>query len=291
MNGRLMAVWEQLGSALGELCPAGAFDVHQHLGNLGSLSRSYGPRESNISTEATTRELLDERLRFMGRFGIRQATLLPPGNGDFGRSLHAFNDAIADATAESAEFPVGFGTVDLWSGPRAVAEARRALGDLGLRGIAWHHRLQGAFIDHPLMDAILEVVAEFNGVAAIHAIAESSLEAIWQAEILVERFPTVRFLILDGFSAPTQAKSLKQLALRHDNVWFDTGAMISVAHDLEGFVSEVGDSRLLFGSDLYMDPRTYNVPFPLLEIAMSDLSDDSKRRILGDNARNFFGLA
>ena len=85
------------------------------------------------------------------------------------------------------------------------------------------------------------------------------------------------------------------LARKHDNVYFDTSAILSGREIKSGFASggdavkvirTIGVSRVLFGSDWpWFDPLP-----AIRQIEGLDLSGEEKRMILGRNAAKVFGL-
>ena len=116
------------------------FDVHHHFGPVPGWDQSGAPELDRD---------LEARLAAMDRFGIAHACLMPSHSYARPRGtddLRALNDAVAQLRARAPErFPVALGTADLWLGHDTVDEARRALDDLALDGLSWHHRLQGAY--------------------------------------------------------------------------------------------------------------------------------------------------
>jgi predicted TIM-barrel fold metal-dependent hydrolase len=266
------------------------FDLHHHVGSLDAASRAAGPTGS-VSMEGD----LERRLAYMDAHGVRHA-LVMPANGyaapDGIAATRRVNDAVARYRDRMPDrFPAALGTVSPLEGEAALAEIDRCAGELGMKGIVWHHRFQGTVIDHPMMDTFLERVATHRIPAFIHIIADSTLESPWRLEILADRHRAVTFVALDGFSSPDHAHWMPHIASRHANVLFDTGVMISVAHLIESFVRQVGAHRLLLGTDFYATPKLFNHPFPIYELVASDLSDEDCAAILGGNARRLLGVA
>ena len=255
-------------------------DVHQHVGWMPIASAE------GVSGMAENRR---KRIAFMDRWGIDRAVILP-SNGVPARNGHADrraqNDIVAEYVAADAErFAGAFGTVHPADGLAAADEVGRCLTDLGLAGIVWHHHFLGTAIDHPGMHELLDVVGALGGIAAIHVVAESTLEAPWRLEGLAEAHPDVTFLALDALSSFAHAGWARQIARRRPNIVFDTGMMASVAHQVVEFVREVGADRLLLGTDFYCEPALFGQPFPLVEIRDHlGLPEDVTTAVLGGNA-------
>jgi len=207
-------------------------------------------------------------------------------------ALRALNDRVAAfKRARPDRFPVGLGTIDLWLGRAALDEARRVLHELELDGIAWHHRLQGTYIDDPRMHPILDELARAGKPALIHCFAESTFEAPWRLENLAEAHRDVQFIAADIFSSYDQSVWAERLARVHPNLWFDTAVLSSSAGTLERLIASAGDDRLLFGSNCYGPMMSDWRPTALEAIREATaIPEASKAKILGANARRLFGL-
>lgn len=248
----------------------------------------------DVHQHVTLDEAIEPRLELMDRFGIDHAVLLPP-SGAFGGervTAMAINANTAAVVAKHPDrFLCGVAHVDLRDGPDACHHTvRHAVSDLGLRGVAWHHRFQGEYLDHALMPDLVARCASLGVPALVHVISGSGLEAVWRLEKLLASCPDAVICALDGFSSTEQAGEITELAQRHDNLYCDLGAMISVSGwTIQRFLDTVGPQRLLFGTDLYLTPRTWHAPGPLFEILHMDLPADAKRRIFAENAFELFG--
>jgi predicted TIM-barrel fold metal-dependent hydrolase len=267
------------------------FDIHHHVGRLDAVVRSAG---AGAGGALSVEDDIGLRLGYMDRHNIA-AALVMPANGYPAPNGIADTRRVNDYVAEYRDrrpdrFPAALGTVSPLEGDAALDEIDRCVRDLGMRGIVWHHRFQGANLDHPMMDAFLDRVRAHGVLPFVHIIADSTLEAPWRLEVLADRHPGLTFVALDGFSGPDQAHWMTYLASKHPNVIFDTGVMISVAHLIESFVASAGAERLLLGTDFYSVPKLFNHPFPIFELLGSDLSDVDCAAILGGNARRLLGL-
>jgi uncharacterized protein len=193
--------------------------------------------------------------------------------------------------AHPDRFLCGVAHVDLRAGADECARViDNAVTGLGLRGVVWHHRFQGTYLDHPAMPALLRQCARLGVPALIHVISGSGLEAAWRLGTLLRACPETTILALDVFSSTEQAGEVTELAVAHPNLICDLGAMISVSGWLiRRFADRVGTGRLAFGTDLYLNPRTWYAPGPLYEVLHMDLSPDDKAKILAGNALAMFG--
>jgi uncharacterized protein len=264
------------------------FDAHQHIGPV----PGWDP-----AAPAPVAADVESRLAIMDRFGIDRACLMPSHvaeRTDAAAVNRTLNDRVAAARAACPErFPVALGTVDLWLGPDAIAaESERALDELDLDGLSWHHRLSGLYIDDPRMHPVLERLAERGKVAAVHIFSESTFEAPWRLEELAEAHRDVRFVAMDAFSSYDRSCWMHRLARVHPNLWFDTASMAGNANTLASFVADVGADRLMLGTNLYGAQMTDFLPVPLLVVeASTELDDDAKRAVLGGAAERLYALS
>ncbi len=259
-------------------------DVHHHLG----------------LTEGVADGLpFANRLAIMDRSGIDQAVLMPanaPGATASAR-MQAVNDRVATMVeAHTDRFPAGVARLDLAEGLAATRqELARATDELRLRGVGWHHRFQGSFLDHPDMVPLLRDCAWRGVPAFVHVVEGSTLEAPWRLAALLDAAPETTVIALDAFSSWDRAGELTQLAVRYPNLHCELGALSAVAgHLVLEFARKVGSGRLILGTDLFMhegQSMTYQVPFAVLEVVHLDLLPAEKEAVLSGNASRLLRLA
>ena len=250
-------------------------DVHQH------LSSGEGADHQQA------------RLDILDRFGIDRVVLLPPSGAFGGQALSAAQTNAVTAKVVAAHpdrFLCGVAHVDLAAGSAECARViEQAVMEFSLRGVVWHHRFQGAYLDHPAMPGLLRQCARLRVPALVHVISGSGLEAAWRLASLLRACPETTICALDAFSSAEQAGEVTELAEQHGNLFCDLGAMSSVAGwTIRRFIESVGSDRLLFGTDLYMSPRTWHAPGPLYEIVNMDSPPAAKQQILASNAFTMF---
>jgi uncharacterized protein len=198
-------------------------------------------------------------------------------------AVRAANDAVMVAARDS---PGGLGWaagVPMHDADAAVAEAARSVAS-GATAVVFHHRFSGLVIDAPIMWPIMAGLSRLSVPVMVHCVAESALEALWRLERLAETFP-LQFVALDAFGSPSSAQSAVAVARRRLNVCFDTATATPVGRFVQQFADAVGPDRLIYGSDLYVEPPSYDFPGTLFEILASGLGLPAKRAILGANAR------
>jgi predicted TIM-barrel fold metal-dependent hydrolase len=265
-------------------------DIHHHVGAapaVGGVARSSGD-ERSLDAD------YERRVTFMAEHGIDAAVLFPASGGP---APNGFVDRAAANTQLAAyrdrdpqRFVAALGAVNPNDGELAIDEIDRCVETLGMRGIVWHHRFDGMPMDHAAMDRMLPRLAHHKIPAFVHILADSTLEAPWRLEILADRYPEIQFVALDAFSCTSHAHWMQYIASKHDNICFDTAAMVAVGHGFDGFVEKHGAHRLCLGTNFYTSPRLFAAPAPLNELRALGFAPEDLNQILGGNARRILGL-
>lgn len=264
------------------------FDIHQHVGLLDVPGGSSAGSNGDMSDDYR------RRVEVMDRFGFEAAAVMPSlqyprPNG--AADTVAVNDAtIAYRDDFSERFPLAFGTVEPLHGEKiGVQEINRLATEKNVDGLVWHHRFQGAFMADSRMHAFLEACEAHGLPALVHVISESNVEAPWGLEALAKAHPDLTFIACDAFSGHNQSREMLGIAERCPNVYFDTAICFPLLRIIEEFVHSFGPERLLFGTDLYLDPPTYHYPHVYTEVREApDLTDDDKSKIFWGNAERIF---
>jgi len=270
-------------------------DIHQHIGAvdvgvLGTENEEEGIAKFEIEED------YKKRTRMMDSYGIKCAAIMPslhylrPRGQDDTKDV---NNIIASYKSRySSRFPIGFGTVEPLHGEKlGVQEIERIVSELQMNGIVWHHRMQGTHISDRRMFGFLKKVEELKTVALIHVFAESTFEAPWGLEVLADRFRDVSFVAINAFSGATRSREMLSIAKRYPNIFLETCGLFPLGRLVDDFVEKIGSQRILFGTDLYVDPPMYNYPHVLQEILASpSLTEQDKQNIFWNNARRLFKL-
>jgi predicted TIM-barrel fold metal-dependent hydrolase len=251
-------------------------DVHTHLGESFAVPAQGG---------------IDGLLMRMDFNGIACAVLSPiPGQEDPEGivSVRGINNAIAAAhRAHPDRIVKMLGAVEPRHGAPGLDEVDRVM-EMGFSGLSFHNDFQGFPADHPNMFAIMERLARYPGaIVQMHTAIHSWLEAPFQAGLLAEAFPSITFINAHSLMDPTQTAYTLQQAPRLGNMVFDTCIAQKYAFPIEQVVFRLGDDRFMFGSNNpYYRDRTLDIDL----IVEADIPEESKRKILGGNARRIFGI-
>lgn len=252
-------------------------DVHVHLGASAALDVAGG---------------VDDLLRKMDVNDIACAILSPiPGQADPDgvASTRRVNDAIAAARdAHPDRFPRVLAAAEPRHGSPGLAEVDRVMGDLGFAGLGFHNDFQGFRADHPNMFAIMDRLGAYPGaIVQTHTAIHSWLEAPFQVGKLARAHPGLTFVNAHALMDLVQLSYTLDQAPQIPNMYFDTCVSIKQGFPIETVVAALGDDRFMFGSDIpYFRDRCFDIDL----IAHADVPEQSKRKILGGNARRLFGL-
>jgi hypothetical protein len=278
------------------------FDCHHHVGDVRSFMPHTGDtsearRASDAEDAPTEAAALAEeraaRVAIMDASGVRQAAVIPghayPRTNGLADTV-ALNDRIAAyRDAQPDRFPVAVGIVEPIFEEACLPELDRCARDLGLVGISFHARFQGVSMDSPWVRTFVERTGELGMVPVLHAMTESSDEALWKTAEIAEALPDVEMLVLDAFSSFEGTREAFTIARRCPNLLWDT----SLAYNfdfLEQFAKQLGAQRVVFGTDLYSPPLGRRISHLIPQILESSLTEAEKALVLGGNARRLFGL-
>lgn len=155
--------------------------------------------------------------------------------------------------------------------------------DMGFVGLKIHGYAQGEIPENdPRFFRFYEFANKHKMPVLVHAWCP------WEVDRMSEmagKYPDMKVIL--GHSGFTVARpNAIEACKKRDNIYLDT--TISTACDgmIESLVDLVGDDRILYGSDLPFFSCIHN----LGKIAMSKLSDTTKEKILGLNAKKLFEL-
>jgi predicted TIM-barrel fold metal-dependent hydrolase len=269
------------------------FDCHHHVGDVRSFMPHTGDEDAPIEGAALEAERA-ARVRIMDGGGVRQAAVI--AGHAYSRAsgivdTRAVNDRMAAyRDAQPDRFPVAIGLVEPIFEDACLPELDRCARELGLAGISFHARFQGVSMDSPWVTRYVERMGELGLVPVLHAMTESSDEALWKTAEVARAFPDLPMLVLDAFSSFEGTREAFTVAERCPNLLFDT----SLAYNfdfLEQFAQHLGSDRVVFGTDLYSPPLGRRISHLVPQIIESSLSRDDKAQIFGANARKLFGVA
>jgi predicted TIM-barrel fold metal-dependent hydrolase len=191
----------------------------------------------------------------------------------------SFNpSAIEDLAKAVAAYPdrlIGYARVHPWYGAQAVALLRRAVTELGMRGLKLH---PVGTLSHPADSStlrLMEVAAELGVPVLFHCGDEPMTTPLAIAAAARQTEATVILGHMGGFFHVEEAI---RVAEQHSNVLLETSAM-PYPKKIREAVERVGSERVLFASDgpgcrPYLEVR---------KVLMADLSPSALRHVFHDN--------
>lgn len=323
-------------------------DIHCHLGIAAAdalVQASYpGPPPGiNDFTSARTAEVnraqfaaigcrlnsAVERLADMDRLGIDVQAISPsPGqyfyytDVDVGRAAaRLVNDGIAEAVASHPDRFVGMGTVPLQDVDAAIAEMRRCVVDLDLRGIEISSNINGRDLHDPEFRPFFAAAEELGILLFLHPLGfthaqrmseyyfnnliGNPLESTLAVGHLIfggvlDRYPGLKICVAHGggympsywgrMDHGWRARADCREDCQHlpssylSKFWFDT--LVFDRGQLDSLVRTYGPDKLCMGSDY---PFDMSEPDP---VGFHDgLAEADRARILGANAAALLGIA
>lgn len=271
---------------------------------------------------------IELRINDMDRLGIDVQVISPnPGqyfyytDADTGlAAAQAVNDGIAEAVATNPERFVGMGTVPMQNIEMAIAEMRRCVQELNLRGIEISTNVNGKDLHHEELRSFFAAAEALGVLLFIHPLGfthahrmkeyyfnnliGNPLESTLAVGHLIfggvlDRYPDLKICVAHGggyipgywgrmdhgwrarADCSEDCKHLPSSYLK--KLWFDT--LVFDTEQLDSLVRTLGSDRLCLGTDYPFDMAE---PDPIN--FHQHLSDDDKAKILGINAAQLLGL-
>jgi predicted TIM-barrel fold metal-dependent hydrolase len=203
------------------------------------------------------------------------------------------NDAVADVVAAHPERFVGIASVDIRKPMAAIRELRRAVKDLGLRGLRFLPWLWDVPPDdrrlYPLYAECVELGIPFClqvGHAGPLQPSQYGRPIPYLDHVALE-FPDL--VIVGGHLGYPWMDEMIALAEKFPNVYIDTSAYKPKRYppQLVEWMRKRGRDKVLFGSNFPMiQPGDC-----LAQLDVLGLDDEARGRFLGGNAARVFGIA
>ncbi|MEV7694336.1 amidohydrolase family protein [Microbacterium sp. NPDC089189] len=209
------------------------------------------------------------------------------------------SEEVAEGAARNNDVLIPFGSVDPRRGAAAVEQARRLIGDHGVRGFKFHPTVQGFDPSDEAWFPLYEVLQEAGVVALFHT-GQTGIGAGMRGgrgfrlalsnpmllDSVAAEHPDLQ-IIMAHPSVPWQDEAISVATHKH-NTWIDLSGWSPryFPPQLVRAANSFLKKRILFGSD-----------FPLLtpdrwlrDVAETDLKPEVMPGILKDNAARLLGL-
>lgn len=244
-------------------------DFHTHL---------FGGKQFNIGLKAGA-----QALDVMDEYGLDKAVVFTVDGfwGDYeDDNTYLYEQAQADP-----QRLLPFATVNPRDGARALADLRRCLGELGMRGIKFHPWLQGFSPLEPFMDDIARIAIAYDAPILFHDGTPPYTSPL-QIARLAARFPELK-VVLGHAGLMDLWPEAVAAANRHPNITlcFSGGTPYKI---YEKMIGQVNPDNIVFGSDVFGD--NYTISFQLAKIKALDVDEHTRAAILGGTAARLLKL-
>lgn len=245
-------------------------------------------------------------LQFMDESGIDVGVILPI-------APYVPNDYVYEVVSHEPKRLVGFASVVPNPADVAVRELRRAIEDLGLRGLKLHPGMQGFCIRHPHVIEVLRAAGELGVPVVIHAM-KGDLSTLYFRSTKEHALPTpdrIEDYDLLPVLAPGTTiiyahmgglfgfREFMAIAAGHPNVYLDTSySLITIVEEigarrLSTYIKHLGADKFIFGSDhiVGLTPEWLSARRQVEIIKnLPGLEPEEKEMILSENIRKLAGI-
>jgi len=255
-----------------------------------------------ISPKAVAERLIS----FMDDSGIDVGVLLPI-------APYVPNEYVYRVMAYEPKRLIGFASVVPNPADVAIKEMKRAIEDLGLRGLKLHPEMQGFYIFHPHVVKVINVAGELGIPVVIHAMKGDLSTLYFKASkehVLPTPGKTEDYDLLPVLAPKTTIiyahmgglfgfREFMAIAAGHPNVFLDTSySLVTVAEEIGAqrlsiYIKHLGADKFVFGSDhiIGLTPDSLSAKRQIEIIrGLPRLSSEEKELILSENAKKILKL-
>lgn len=223
-------------------------------------------------------------LAVLDKHGVDQAFLMPHAGICRIDRCTADNNTVAAVAAKKSDRLIPIGTSWPQMGKEGVAEARRCITNLGMKGLKFHPWLQGFSTADPYFGEMCVLMGELNAPMFFHD-GTPCYSLPEQISGLARRFPKTKFVL--GHSGILWSWRSALEAAKHPNIWICLCGPHLRA--MEILCKQVNSDRIIWGSDFgfgFGDP----IPYRLGLIQRAEISDALRDKILHANPMRLLNL-
>ncbi|PKL76870.1 MAG: hypothetical protein CVV27_08035 [Candidatus Melainabacteria bacterium HGW-Melainabacteria-1] len=245
-------------------------DFHMH---LGQSIFGYGQNLAQLLEQLDQQE-------------IDQAVVIPVQPLSY--SLPPQNDFIAQAVARYPDRLIGFGRVDPRQGDGAIAEVRRCVQELGLKGLFLHPWEESCPVNSPWVKALLPTLRDL-GIPLMIAGGHVRVSMASQLADLAREAPDIPIVVTAGGQINISGIALseaRQLLSEHPNLYLESSGIYREDF-IEDLVPVIGSERMLFGSNA----PEYCQALEVLRPRLAHLEPHHKANLLYNTAARLLQLS
>lgn len=241
-------------------------DFHNHIGRFGYLAMDDDP---------------DRFLRIMDTAGVDIACVFCIWYGDFIRG----NDITAQYVSRHPDRFVGAGYISPAYPEDNIAELERIFDKLALKFLKLYPKFTAAKVLDD--DAYIPVFEWAND----RGIVIMSHHDDWPKPLkyinLARQFPNVKWVISHGGNGLLAQQEAVEAAQTTPNIYLEISSSWGDHKTIQFLTEGAGDDRLLFGSDMPEQDVRHHIG----RVLTADISNESKRKILGLNAAKLLEIS
>ena len=220
-------------------------------------------------------------LRVMDECGIDKAVLIPALSA--GRPLPP--EKVAEECRKAPDRLVGFTAVN----PKengAVDRLEEAVVKYGAKGVKIHPTFQALPADDETwVYPLVEKAQELKIPVMFHS-GEGPYALPWQIGLVAMDFPEVTIIMAHmGLNSVSYTDGAIKMAKKAKNLILET-AGVQYDNPITKAVNTIGGDRVIFGSDIPINNPIHEIK----KIQVAKISDEDKRKILGENIARILGL-
>jgi predicted TIM-barrel fold metal-dependent hydrolase len=190
------------------------------------------------------------------------------------------NEVVVEAVVRHPERFLGVAYVNpvYSSRKELLTDLKRYVGELGFAGLKPYCRAGLGYDDERYAPCW-----EFADAEGLFVLLHTTGTKAGNSAVsgLAEKYPNVQWVIVHAGSSFDFAREVAAIMGNHGNVWAELTYSTVTNGLIEWLAAEVGDERILFGTDAPMrDPRPQ-----FGWVVWADLPAESRLRILGENFR------
>jgi predicted TIM-barrel fold metal-dependent hydrolase len=235
---------------------------------------------------------IEDTLADMDEAGVEKSVIVAV-DAETIHNYRVSNDLVAETVARHPDRLIGFASVDPHKGKNGVKEFRRAVTDLGLKGLKLLPHLVDLDINDPIMYPLFEAARDLDVPVLFHTGTQFHAgtkirycRPLFVDDVAVD-FPGLN-LIIAHFGYPWWEEALA-VVRRNPHVYFNIAGW-APKHIPPGVIQAANSylkAKVLFGSDYPLLSRVRI----LKELRELNLKDDTLTMMTEENPKRLLGLA